>query len=267
MPLTEEEKQALREKYRKQRKAMWEGKPQSRESQDGAESEQRTIASDNNGSELPAGTADVAPDAQESTGAEGNMVGTPSATPSGPPTPYDAQNHQYRTEVEEPPSRIDNVTVEVIAPAESPEPPDSTASEERAIPHTETQSDAVEVDSASVEGTIEPQSQSTARVQLSKDGVTTYVKPSESPKTGADGPQTGKQIREQRQKMWEEQPSSRTPEETQQQKAEPEEQQPSPPVNDEKASNILNWKLVLGVVGMIIALTGVGILLGYWFAS
>lgn len=267
MPLSEEEKQALREKYRKQRQAMWEGKPQSRESQEGAESEQRTIASDNNGTELPVGTADAPPDAQDSIVAEGNLVGTPSVTPSGPPASYGAQNHQYRAEVEEPPSRIENVSVEVIAPAESPQFPDSTASEARAIPHPENQPHAVEADAALVEGTSKPESQSTARVQLSKDGVTTYVKPSESPKTGDDSPQTGKQIREQRQKVWAEQPSSQSPEETQQQKAEPEEQQLSDAVNSEKASNIPNWKLVLGVVGMIIVLTGAGILLGYWFAS
>ena len=84
------------------------------------------------------------------------------------------------------------------------------------------------------------------------------MKPSESPKTEDNGQQFGKQIREQREKLGAEQSSSRSP--AKQQEAEP-------LSDDEKDSGILNWTLVLGVVGTIIVLTGVGILLGYWFAS
>jgi hypothetical protein len=262
MPLTEEEKQALREKYRRQRQAMWEGKSQSRESsQDEVQFEQRQTASDN-GSERPADTASTPPDAQDSAVAEGDSIGVPSSTQSGPSTPSasdDKRARQSRTAVEEPPSHIHNVTVELIPPAELPEAPDSSpAVEGSAIPHSENQPHIVEEDSASAEGAGRPQSRSTARVQLSKDGVTTYVKPSESPKTEDNGQQFGKQIREQREKLGAEQSSSRSP--AKQQEAEP-------LSDDEKDSGILNWKLVLGVVGTIIVLTGVGILLGYWFAS
>ena len=266
MPLTEEEKQALREKYRKQRQAMWEGKRQPRgSSQDEVQSEQSEIASDN-GSERPSGTASSPLDAQGSALAEGDSIGTPLATQSGPSVPSDpsddTQARQYLAGAKEPPSHIHNVTVELIAPAEPPEASDSNLVEESAIPNNENRLHTVEADLISAEDAGRAHSRSTARVQLSRDGVTTYVKPSEIPKTGDNGQQIGKQIREQREKMWAKQASSRSREGPQQ-----EAEQLSDSVDDEKDSGILNWKLVLGVVGTIIVLAGVGVLLGYWFAS
>ena len=37
--------------------------------------------------------------------------------------------------------------------------------------------------------------------------------------------------------------------------------------DEKKGSIMLTWKLALGVVGTIIVLVGIGVLLGYWFAS
>ena len=58
MPLTEEEKQALKKKYREQRQAIWTGKPSSRlPSQDASKVEEIEVSSDEDAPDVSAETA------------------------------------------------------------------------------------------------------------------------------------------------------------------------------------------------------------------
>ncbi|MCZ6677675.1 MAG: hypothetical protein O7E52_10530 [Candidatus Poribacteria bacterium] len=74
-------------------------------------------------------------------------------------------------------------------------------------------------------------------------------------------------IREQREETWEGQFSVHSRRRRQHRKASKGEREFWESSEEEGETSVLTWKLALGVVGGVIVLIGVGVLLGYWFAS
>ena len=156
MPLTEEEKQALKKKYREQRQAIWTGKPSSR---------------------LPS---------------------------------------QDASKVEE---------IEVSSDEDAPD-----VSAETALPR---------------------------RGDPSSSSAQTDVERNESQKVKTDSPQVRDRVQVQSEDKWQEQRGETSQNEESLWNSS----------DEKKGSIMLTWKLALGVVGTIIVLVGIGVLLGYWFAS
>ena len=74
-------------------------------------------------------------------------------------------------------------------------------------------------------------------------------------------------IREQREETWEGAASTRLHLRRKQRQTDTDEHQLWDSSENERGPIVLTWKLALGVVGAIIVLIGLGVLLGYWFAS
>ena len=230
MPLSEEEKQALKEKYKQQRRAMWAGKRVSHHSEEvqpeeASDAEAETV--------IPSGRG---------TGDEEGQIDTSrtGATTSNPP--------QAKT--------IANTT-----PQESPHA-DRTHETFRRMREAASQRT-----SQSQQDSIAEQQEMAAdnANSLQSEEVEQIVAEDNTP--ASDEALLIEKIREQREETWEGQSSIRSRRRKQRRKVSKGERKFWSKSEDKDKPNMLTWKLVLGVVGTISVLIGIGILLGTWFAG
>ena len=214
MQLSKEEKQALKEKYKQQRRSMWAGK--------------RT--SDTSGESAPEEAAD--PEVETDI-----------------PDRHETGNQDYQ----------DHTVISTI----------STESESNTSA-TAQKGAAVEIDGAF--RPYESASQPTSQQPATDDADSRQLNAVEQIATAINTPASdttrlvGK-IREQREEMWEEQPSIRSRHQKRRRNVEKAERKSLHKSKEEGEPAVLTWKLVLGVIGTIIVLIAIGIMLGIWFAN
>ena len=204
MELTREEKQALEEKYKEQRRSMWAGK----RSSDNADDHQLEEISEN--SEEDDSTS---PDDQD-------------AQPARPES--------------------DNILARMQALDEDLSDAVQRHSAERSSPETADESE---------------------QAQPTTEDVTSQPAESATPETDDDTREIIEKIREQREDTWEGNSATRSRRRRQRRKTSSKEREFWNPTEQEKGPSPFTWKLGFGVFGAIIVLVGIGILLGYWFAS
>ncbi len=209
MPLSEEEKQALKEKYKEQRQAMWAG-------------ERSTLRPS---SEDPEEESDNQAEPVISSRREADDVTLPTDTMSS-----DSQADPSLTEAaQERPSIQSDSHAEEQAPA-----------------------------SNLAQGTGDEENASQAQQAVVSED------PSPTPD---EADRIREKIREQREGMWEGQSSVHSRRTREQGTASEGEREFWEESENKGKPSVLTWKLALGVVGGVIVLIGVGVLLGYWFAS
>jgi len=207
MPLSDKEKQALKEKYKDQRRAMWAGESALRRS---------------------------------------------NKTPSEGPSEAQVEDAQFTgEEAETTPHRSEQASqIETAARArprargEQSSRKDETAS--RTLP------------------TNEPSSASSTRTTT---GSPRFQQLEDNVPTPDEVQRIKEKIREQREETWEGAASTRSHRRRKQRQTDTDEHHLWDSSENERGPIVLTWKLALGVVGAIIVLIGLGLLLGYWFAS
>ena len=201
MPLSDKEKQALKEKYKDQRLAMWAG---------------------------------------ESTLRRSNK------TPSEVPSEAQVEDVQFTGEEAEPP----------LHRSEQPSQAETAA---RARPRARGDETA-----SRTPPTNEPSSAPSTRTTAGSPGFQTLE---DNVPTPDEVQRIKEKIREQREETWEGVASTRSHRRRKQRQTDADEHQLWDSSENERGPIVLTWKLALGVVGAIIVLIGLGLLLGYWFAS
>ena len=104
-------------------------------------------------------------------------------------------------------------------------------------------------------------------VEQSEASNSIEVERSESQKIKTDSPQVRDRVQVQSEDTWQEQSSTHSRQGEQRGETSQNEESLWNSSDEEKGLIMLTWKLALGVVGTITVLVGIGILLGYWFAS
>lgn len=104
-------------------------------------------------------------------------------------------------------------------------------------------------------------------VEQSEASNSIEVERSESQKIKTDSPQVRDRVQVQSEDTWQEQSSTHSRQGEQQGETSQNEESLWNSSDEEKGLIMLTWKLALGVVGTIIVLVGIGVWLGYWFAS
>ena len=93
------------------------------------------------------------------------------------------------------------------------------------------------------------------------------VERSESQKVKTDSYQVRNRVPVQSKDTWQENPSIHSHQREQRGETDQNEEPLRNSSDEKKGAIMLTWKLTLGVVGTIIVLVGIGVFLGYWFAS
>ncbi len=196
MQLSEKEKQALQEKIKEQRQAMWSGKQSaSQDAEDTAADEDQDVNPSGDPAKPPAGS-EVIPLVQPDS----------SSTPDDPPAPTETTH-------EETPSNQSSVQPEVNSEGEAS--------------HSFTQNG----------GNWQKASQSPDETEASSP------EPEAAPVVGnTDAPEEDQQATQGDRVFWE-------------------------TLEQEGGSSILNWKIVIAVIGVAVILVGVGVYLGFLFAG
>lgn len=228
MPLSEEEKQALKEKYKQQRRAMWDGKSARHGAREAASKEPLDLEA-----ETPA--------RRETRDDEHQVNTTPAKTPASVPPPTET---------------VTNVKVQKSPHADNAHEAFRRMREAASERTSQSQQNSgVEGQRTAVDNADAPRSQPVEPVA------------SEDNPSVPDETLLIEKIREQREETWEGQSSIRSSRRKQRRKLSKGENKFWSESEDSEEPNMLTWKLAVGVVGTIIVLIGIGILLGFWFAS
>ncbi len=203
MPLSDKEKQALKEKYKDQRRAMWAGKSTLRRS---------------------------------------------NKTPSEEPSEAQVEDVQFiGEEAETAPHRSEQASqIETAINTPAKEQSSRTDTASRTLP------------------TNEPNSAPSTRTTAGSPGFQTLE---DNVPTPDEVQRIKEKIREQREETWEGVASTRSHRRRKQRQTDADEHQLWDSSENERGPIVLTWKLALGVLGVIVVLIGLGLLLGYWFAS
>ena len=140
--------------------------------------------------------------------------------------------------------------IEVSSDEDAPDVSTETALPRRGDPDNMTSSSSAQTD-----------------VEQSEASNSIEVERSESQKIKTDSPQVRDRVQVQSEDTWQEQSSTHLRQGEQRGETSQNEESLWNSSDEEKGLIMLTWKLALGVVGTIIVLVGIGVLLGYWFAS
>ena len=249
MPLSEKEKQALKEKYKEQRRAMWAGESKSRRS-DKTSPETSSEAQGEVETPPHRGEQTTQPENVTHTLAQDKSLrsaeGATTQAVDRPAPPKQNISPVHPTEGQFTVTRAGGHTAV----------PDETASQTQlASGPNSTSKIKTAVDSSGQQGE-----------QTILEGFDT-LNPADKVPTSDEVKRIKETIREHREETWEGAASTRSQRTRRQRQAHPDEPQQLSSSADEGGVIVLSWKLVVGVISAIIVLIGVGVLLGYWFAS